>query len=1827
MSETVDYLLKLTFADLTEELHVHQLHYVGKVSGDPILFAWVSTRAKPSVIRGLGLDMPGELRIEEAGKVAACWQVPVYLLEGKFSRPLLQQNAFYILTLKFPLWLTQLVERNQICHAKAITDLLVQLFKSGSQNATRPVYAKAEIKAQTEQPILPQNYTQQNETDYHFIKRTLHRHGYQWLYGTQPGCHLVLTQDLSKASTPVSSAMKSYEYTVNPLVTEFYRVQLETAMHAPKKVTVRGYNPEAPQETILGEYPLDRCANNDPGFVWRVDEASNVSAAQRAKQVFEAKTIRQYSLQAEGQGILSAGQQVIFVGSSGLSRDWQTTLLQKVHWSLHTDAATAKKVVFNYTRIQGSPANLPHQEMPTPGEFPALLAGCRILPQNPNANGEFQLALDSMGHYRVAPPAYFDYDGKNTYCNIRRLHRMQSVDHRMHVPLASQSEVAVVFHQDNLEHPVVIGATNHAAHTTNTLPANAQDHVLQDNAKNRMSFVNQGSYNPNQKTGRQTAITFQNPSYNPWQQSVYTRLGDGGTHDANWTQDVIEPGIYQRVEGSHYAWHHGGSNLVIGEQLQNQTHYQFAYRHLVQADNRSGSYHRLESAVVDRHHRALETKGYRQEQMQDANSIIRHTMAANIQAQYTADQTRYRYVNTQLVAQGQVASNQHHNSSLSHQSEALSHEIGGDLALFNHQDDYYRNELHKETHTQAERIHINTQQRQHTITKQGVQIGTWVQQIQQLQEATQKRQITATTLNDAVNTRTLIGKFHFNPGDAQVNAQAAQVGPHYFQFRYLDQDSQAIPNLPYHLTLSDGTSMDGALDSHGQLMVASTQATSATTLTLGDKAACQSQITMHLNQLHDELSAVLYSLQQSPDLSQRNQLKLDPSQISQTQAAFSYLEQNSQALRLLDQLNDTFKAQCPDIDNALNAHFNLLNTNGLTTAILNNPAVLSKLWPKAPWEATQAKLQSLADAIRQQNYCQTYTDLPVDTENTGHTQAAAYQALNREATTSQLPKLAQATPYIPCTAPSPKPAQIAQIATQANALATTLTPKNQQQTSPNTPPLLEAIYATDEQCFYFLTQEDIKTIQTAMTPFQQAAKALYEAEIAAQQAKVDEKGNYPQAVAGKLFAARKQMNALLKQYIKSNGSDDALAEILILSDQNFNKIGWGYLPKTVLDKIKYAVQVVNELKDHVGPKTNIITYTLKNKNLGGSFQQRDYSYNKASGHSTVKSKNKPNTDISFVEAKEKLLEETGLPITLLHFDSESRENTLADITKDLDIYQNKLTHLKAGMNEKLFRYCSQLSVSATLSPKTKSLSLNGSYKGNLDLANARLNLQATFPGHIAGYTLKPTFGDDSNPLYLGQYRIAADLGLYEIAGASIMACGDIEISPNQNVIPGSKKAKGNLLKGILKKPTTSTNTNTHADLSAFAGIELGCELNGSLQWYSPETVKPLQNPNKNSEHQGLPLQGEGNPTWQELADLSMAVEADMGIGLSLGIGIGYHKDTFVLQIHARVVFGEGAAGKIQFAIDKDHLLKLLSFVYHQLKNYNFTNRQIEEALFYQTSLETLGFITVASLWEGVQLIEYAKDGLEKAIGWFRKEISHFLHHESICEKLVTLANNILDNISQIEAITPYSKGRLLFHLSEYFTYIESKDPAPAQAMLKILGLIQSAGEWLAVLENVMALDPENLKGKTHALKGQETLLNRLSGNQIEQMIQLEQRLQDKANDLLQVDENTFHACIHAACKNMEKAKCDNGAAMVLICMQYASQNYRKQALVYQGVIELKVDINELNQLIQAANAYNIAHHSPSGVTLEEINRQNTAMGEAETHVNLSQVPMFGGAFM
>lgn len=378
--------------------------------------------------------------------------------------------------------------------------------------------------------------------------------------------------------------------------------------------------------------------------------------------------------------------------------------------------------------------------------------------------------------------------------------------------------------------------------------------------------------------------------------------------------------------------------------------------------------------------------------------------------------------------------------------------------------------------------------------------------------------------------------------------------------------------------------------------------------------------------------------------------------------------------------------------------------------------------------------------------------------------------------------------------------------------------------------------------------------------------------------------------------------------------------------------------------------------------------------------------------------------------------------------------------KWVDAVNDSLTYSRGGARHdlsagaQLLRGYADFNLQLGHNPKDSSYGMTGSAGAKAVLAEASATFNGYLPAREGWHALmnytseRGSEAGRERELNFGYFRGNLEIKTEGMLGASLMGTAGIKYTPLQD--------------GTVLAQPDSAGTKGKVALEAFAGVEAGGSVTGSLEWQNP----------------GLVID-EG--AVQE-AGWAAVVSVGLGIGISFGIGgegelkIGVTGGRLTFRCKAQLVMGAGGSGDITGTIGFDTMFDFLKYVYNQLKDEDFSYLDFmdEDAFhvvvaFALAHIEGIGDVAIASAEALNALLTAASQPFSRA-----RDARNY-------------AIKIKQRPHALIFSPPEVKGAVLHKLSERYTF--SFEEHQEAAILTVLGTVQTQREWSQIVERINPL--------------------------------------------------------------------------------------------------------------------------------------------------------------
>ena len=400
-------------------------------------------------------------------------------------------------------------------------------------------------------------------------------------------------------------------------------------------------------------------------------------------------------------------------------------------------------------------------------------------------------------------------------------------------------------------------------------------------------------------------------------------------------------------------------------------------------------------------------------------------------------------------------------------------------------------------------------------------------------------------------------------------------------------------------------------------------------------------------------------------------------------------------------------------------------------------------------------------------------------------------------------------------------------------------------------------------------------------------------------------------------------------------------------------------------------------------------------------------------------------------------------LTMASFNTEAAYKTFAGTVG------NK--NFNASGSASLFRATASGTVSRSYDKKTGKLSYSADGSAEADLMAATGSFTASIPSRL-GFAINvqlPKTADLTGAyqrLNLGNVRVDFKVTVSAFVGATVAGSANLNLTLLKT--PGSKnqaiKLHGNNKPSPTTKYAAKTTEKADADknglttnVNAFAGAKASGEVSALIRWQNPDNAEANKK-DLESVTEGKPIkeltsvqqaaaQKIEDKAWCDFGSIDVGGSAAIGAGANLGFSVGFQpqEGKFYLRAHAEIVCGAGLSGDIGFEILTKHIIEFVAFVYHKIKDQNFSFVGLfEEAAF----MPFINFFTRYLLSDFQSLETVAENELHKITNWWAT-LSNDLVTDS--EKLLENAEQAASNINRnpkiiLQYTLPEIKGRFLY---------------------------------------------------------------------------------------------------------------------------------------------------------------------------------------------------------
>ncbi|KZN62804.1 hypothetical protein N473_17985 [Pseudoalteromonas luteoviolacea CPMOR-1] len=466
-----------------------------------------------------------------------------------------------------------------------------------------------------------------------------------------------------------------------------------------------------------------------------------------------------------------------------------------------------------------------------------------------------------------------------------------------------------------------------------------------------------------------------------------------------------------------------------------------------------------------------------------------------------------------------------------------------------------------------------------------------------------------------------------------------------------------------------------------------------------------------------------------------------------------------------------------------------------------------------------------------------------------------------------------------------------------------------------------------------------------------------------------------QSLADILDAQRAELNPLienLKQCIagqKKAPVGDGFTSEMIDAKQDLNKA----LKPLVMGP------GVNKLTEIIGYKGNKYTYVLSDKVANHT---RKYKIDTDIRDGRRFSNDKGELD------KNKLVQALKNDLTKLKtsfkFDFKLIENNVTiwgdwakELNKNLSIKGfEKSDYFDASADARLMRFTHGASIALKFSKNDGVFALQGDYKADFAVAEGKAQLRGYAPskhGYEVKFMMPLKNSSAKTEVNLGRLRLNMSLAVTGYAGANLQAAFNLGYSYTQGKMMLNALSDEEL--SAIKKADQEF-IPVKLGVEVFAGVSVGGEVSGALQWDNPEKKQ--------------------RPGFCDLAKFGSKITGSLGLGASRAFYIEYDAGKFLMKLKASLVWGVGVGGEFVCEVGGDELITLAQFVYHQLKNKDYDYLSFIQPL----AFEVLYKAIMLNIYTGTNMVSFLYNTVREVDTVWRNTILDQKNAQLLAERIL-----------------------------------------------------------------------------------------------------------------------------------------------------------------------------------------------------------------------------------
>ncbi|MGO3740067.1 MAG: LysM peptidoglycan-binding domain-containing protein [Marinomonas foliarum] len=384
----------------------------------------------------------------------------------------------------------------------------------------------------------------------------------------------------------------------------------------------------------------------------------------------------------------------------------------------------------------------------------------------------------------------------------------------------------------------------------------------------------------------------------------------------------------------------------------------------------------------------------------------------------------------------------------------------------------------------------------------------------------------------------------------------------------------------------------------------------------------------------------------------------------------------------------------------------------------------------------------------------------------------------------------------------------------------------------------------------------------------------------------------------------------------------------------------------------------------------------------------------------------------------------------------------------------------------LMRFCLHTDVKSVIEPKDGQVDIGASVGAEASLLEGKITSSVTLP-HSQGYyfyiVYKDANGKDAqHPL--GQFRLGFNITLSCFVG--VTASAEVGVSASMKKTDGNISREDELESSgatvLLARDVGMGVQNGSSSIglkgAAFAGAQVGGQVEGNFQWERPEK--------------------RGEQQFNTLAGIKAMGNVSLGAAFGGEFQLALVGGKFIVYCKASLAFGPGGSGGFGTTVDFKEIWPLAKIIWEALKVADYRTVECINEEAYQYLCRAAFYYFTLPLRTAITLVDAINSGAEEIAIWWLDKTKNWIdqiYRDEFGQRITAAILNSKDGTFSgvdMSLLPPETIGMLLDVLVDTFLFRAEEDQEKAINKL----LKQSVGRSWRKLEEVLAhMNPEGVK--------------------------------------------------------------------------------------------------------------------------------------------------------